>query len=381
MQGELIRAGDFFFCASERQRDYWLGWLNAQKRINPHTLHNDHSLRKLIDVVPFGISDTAPIHTKAVLKGVHPGISPGDRLIVWSGGLWDWLDPLTLVRAMALLTQKHPDYKLYFMGTHHPNAIVSGMEMPGKVIQLSKELGLYDRSIFFGRWTPYEERQNFLVEADLSVVAHVEHIETHFSFRTRALDCIWASIPMVVTEGDAMSELVGKEGLGITIPPGNEPAMAEAIEKILSEPDAGRYKTNLDRIKSRFYWDAISKPLRQFCQNPGFTADKGKYLTEAEKISRDKDAFLENVVRDKDAYIQQVIQDKDHFLAQVIENKDKYFDQAIREKDARCEQSLSDKDHFWQEIVDEKNEMLRHPLRLMTQQVTGKIKRLFRKQP
>ncbi len=43
VQSELIRAGDFFFCASERQRDYWIGWLHSQKRVNPHTYRQDAS--------------------------------------------------------------------------------------------------------------------------------------------------------------------------------------------------------------------------------------------------------------------------------------------------------------------------------------------------
>ena len=75
VQNELIRAGDFFFCASERQRDYWFGWLHSQKRVNPHTYRQDASLRKLIDVVPFGISEDRPQKQGFLIKGHIPGIS------------------------------------------------------------------------------------------------------------------------------------------------------------------------------------------------------------------------------------------------------------------------------------------------------------------
>ena len=34
---ELLRAGDLFLCASERQRDFWVGWLDAPGRVNPAT--------------------------------------------------------------------------------------------------------------------------------------------------------------------------------------------------------------------------------------------------------------------------------------------------------------------------------------------------------
>lgn len=356
VQGELIREGDFFFCASERQRDYWLGWLNAHKRINPHTYRCDPTLRKLIDVVPFGIPETPSLITNAALKGVHQGISKDDRLILWSGGLWDWLDPLTLIRAMALLGKDHPEYKLYFMGTRHPNPIVSGMEMPERVIRLSKDLGLFEKSVFFGDWIGYGERQNYLAEADTSVISHVDHVETHFSFRTRVLDCIWADIPMVVTAGDAMADLVSQNGLGIAIPSGDATAMANAIEKILSDPDQKRFTANFERIKPQFFWEKTTRPLIDFCQNPFTAPDKGEYLTEVEKLSCDKDAFLLKVIREKDAYIEQ----------------------AVRDKDAYLEQSLRDKDKYWQTIVSEKEMTIRHPIRSLLQRAYKKIRNLPR---
>ena len=51
------RIGDFFVCASERQRDWWLGLLEASGRINPATFDADPSLRRLVDVVPYGLPE------------------------------------------------------------------------------------------------------------------------------------------------------------------------------------------------------------------------------------------------------------------------------------------------------------------------------------
>ncbi len=311
VQAELIRAGDFFFCASERQRDYWLGWLHSLKRINPHTYRQDPRLRKLVDVVPFGLPDGRPEASRPVLKGVNPGISQKDKLIIWSGGLWDWLDPLTLILAMAELQHKHPELKLYFLGTRHPNPVVSGMEMPDKAIALSQELGLYNRTVFFGDWAPYEQRGLYLAEADLAVISHHAHIETHFSFRTRVLDCIWAGLPLIITEGDAMAELVKSEGLGYTVPPGDVTAMAGAIEQLYTELDSKRFSTAFDRIRQQFTWEQVTQPLKSFCDNPTLAADKGKYLTDAERIGRDKDAFLQQVIHDKDEFWGAIVRDRE----------------------------------------------------------------------
>lgn len=326
VQAELLRAGDFFFCASERQRDYWLGWLHAQKRINPHTCRQDPTLRKLLDIVPFGLPDETifgrnlfrnghPAASRPVLKGVTPGIAPTDKLIIWSGGLWDWLDPLTLIRAMAQLAQSHPQLKLYFLGTRHPNPQVSGMEMPDKAIRLSQELGLYNRTIFFGDWAPYEQRGLYLAESDLAVVSHHAHIETHFSFRTRVLDCIWAGLPLIITEGDAMAELVRSEGLGYTVPPGDVQAMAEAIERLLSEPVPDRFANAFERVRQQFTWDQVIQPLRRYCESPALAPDKGKYSTDAERIGRDKDLFLQQVIHDKDEFWGAVVRDREAVIA------------------------------------------------------------------
>jgi len=333
VQLDLLRAGDFFFCASERQRDYWLGWLHAQKRINPHTYRQDPTLRKLIDVVPFGLTDGAPVATHLVMKGVIPGIAASDRVILWSGGLWDWLDPLTLIRAMAVLVPRHPELKLYFMGTRHPNPVVSGMTMPERAMALSQELEVYNTVVFFGDWVPYQERENYLAEADLSVISHQSHVETHFSFRTRALDCIWAGLPLIITQGDTMADWVENEHLGATVPPGDVAALAVAIEGVLSQGKEA-YSASFDSLREKLRWEHVIGPLVDFCQAPATAPDKGHYMTETERMVQAKDAFLEQVVRDKDAFLEQVVRDKDAFLEQVVDKKDAYMNGVILERDA-----------------------------------------------
>lgn len=365
VQLELLRFGDFFFCASERQRDYWLGWLHSQKRINPHTYHQSPDLRKLIDVVPFGLPREPFTADHAVLKGVHPGISPTDKLVIWSGGLWDWLDPLSLIRAVALLVPQHPEIKLYFMGSHHPNPVVSGMEMPGMALDLSRELGLLDRHVFFGDWTPYVERGNYLAEADLAVLAHPEHIETHFAFRTRVLDCIWVGLPMVTTRGDTLAELVEDHHIGLTVPPNKVPALAEAILNMIDAKSKLGANKAFDVLRAKLQWDEVAQPLLKFCLNPTQAVDKGLYLTDIERISKDKDEFLNQVILEKDAHLDQVILEKDAFLAQVVHDKDEFLEQVVHEKDAALEQVFQEKDAL---LFEKKHELAEQNALIQRQQ-------------
>jgi len=55
-----LRRGDFFTCASERQKDFWLGSLAAVGRVNPYNYEIDPLLGRLISVVPFGLPSEPP---------------------------------------------------------------------------------------------------------------------------------------------------------------------------------------------------------------------------------------------------------------------------------------------------------------------------------
>src|SRR5664279_3450761 len=107
LNDQLLR-GDFFLCASTKQRDFWLGQMAALGRINPATYDEDESLESLIAVVPFGVGSTPPVHTRPAIKGVVPGIGPDDKVILWGGGIWNWFDPLTLLRAVDRLRHRRP---------------------------------------------------------------------------------------------------------------------------------------------------------------------------------------------------------------------------------------------------------------------------------
>lgn len=273
---EQIRLGDFFFCASEKQRDYWLGRLEALGRINPHTYAQDRTARQLIDVVPFGLPSTPPVHRRQVLKGVHRRVAPTDRVIIWAGGIWNWLDPLSLIRAMGNIVAKRQDVKLFFLSGRRTSPKIPMMEMHKHAMRLSKELGLYDRFVFFHPWIPYEERENYMLEADIGVCFHFEHLETHFSFRTRILDYIWAGLPIVAGRGDTLGELVEREGLGFAVEPGDVNGLTQALLRLLDEPDAKvRRRENFARVAQRFTWEKVTEPLQRYCQAPWHAADKG----------------------------------------------------------------------------------------------------------
>jgi GT2 family glycosyltransferase/glycosyltransferase involved in cell wall biosynthesis len=258
-----LAVGDYFLCASERQRHFYLGQLTTLGRVNPSGYADDPHLERLIGVVPFGLPGQDPVHTRHVLKGVVPGIEPNDHVIIWSGGVYDWFDPLTLIRAVAQLSTSRPSVKLFFMGTAHPHPGVPEMPIIRASRDLAEELGVAGTTVFFNdSWVDYDDRQNYLLEADLGASTHRSHIETTFSFRTRILDYLWASLPMVVTEGDHFADEVSTHGLGKTVPAGDVDALAAALESALfDEKFRARAIKALARVREDYRWDYVLQPL------------------------------------------------------------------------------------------------------------------------
>lgn len=277
LNGQLAR-GDFFICASERQRDLYMGQLCALGRANPLTYDHDPTLRSLVDVAPFGLPAAPPQHRRPALRGVVPGIGDHDDVLVWAGGVYDWFDPLTLVRALPAVVEARPSVRLFFMGMRHPNPEVPEMRMATATRELARELGLAGRHVFFNDgWVPYADRQDYLLEATLGVSMHFASAETRFSFRTRQLDYLWAGLPVVSTQGDEFAELIDEEGLGLTVPPEDPGALGQALVRLLSEPDlAESCRLQALAVRPRFYWPWVLQPLARFCQSPQPAPDRAQ---------------------------------------------------------------------------------------------------------
>ena len=266
-----LQRGDYFLCASERQRHFYLGQLTTLGRVTPQSYRDDPHLDRLIGVVPFGIPDNEPEHDAEVLRGVVKGIDADDLVLIWSGGLYNWFDPQTLIRAVAELASREPRVKLFFQGTKHPHPGVPEMPIVEEARALAKSLGVLDTHVFFNdSWVDYTTRHNYLLESTAGVSTHRAHLETTFSFRTRVLDYLWAKLPMVLTEGDHFAELVEREQLGVVVPADDPSALADALEKVLTNQSFRKKAvTNITKVRESYRWHRVLQPLLRYVAGVG----------------------------------------------------------------------------------------------------------------
>ncbi|MBJ7521138.1 MAG: glycosyltransferase [Solirubrobacteraceae bacterium] len=259
-----LAVADLVLCASERQRDLWLGALTGRELLDLRDYDADPSLRGLVAVVPFGMAAEPPAPAPSpVMKDVLPGVDADDRVLLWGGGIWDWLDALTPMRAVQRLRETRDDVHLVFLGGKRP------------AVSEADQMGAYDEAVAFAAdrgllgacvhlhegWVPYAERGGWLLEADVGVTAHHDHAETRFAFRTRVLDYLWAGLPVVGTAGDTLIDLAGEGG----VPVGDDAAFAAAVARVLDAgPGRDAAVARAAELRADLTWERAAAPLLAF---------------------------------------------------------------------------------------------------------------------
>jgi glycosyltransferase involved in cell wall biosynthesis len=232
---------DAVLVAGEAQRRWW------QARLR-------RSRVALVDL-PFGLPDADARGDAAAI----PGVPPSWKVIVWWGGVWPWLDLDTLLAARTLLESAPV------------SVVVPTADRPGGGMHTLTSTTLMQRAEAHGlkppqvvaleRWVPYAERDRMLARAAVVAVLHHPGAETELSFRTRALDGVWAGVPLLLTDGGAISELARARGWGAVVPPHDPRATAAAIELLLGDRTRSRCREAMDRDRDVWRWSRVAQPL------------------------------------------------------------------------------------------------------------------------
>jgi glycosyltransferase involved in cell wall biosynthesis len=248
----ILRFGHGFLVANEKQKDLLIG----QMTILGHT-------KKIafICLLPFGLPSVQPVKNGSVLRGTK--IKDTDFLLVWGGGIWDWFDPFTLLRAMAKIRSRRDDIKLFFPGIKPPSPDSQKMTVAKEFMDEARALGLLDETVFINPgWYPYDRRADYLLEADAGIILHRDSLETRFAFRTRMLDYLWAGLPIISSRGDSWADLIEKNGLGTTVSCGDVDDVVKAITRMAEDRVyRERCREQVRKITADYTWDGLVSRL------------------------------------------------------------------------------------------------------------------------
>ena len=262
-----LARGDFFLCSSSEQRTYYLGFLTALGRVNPHRYRDDPSLSGLIAEAPFGVPDRLPEY-----RPLLPPRVAGERRLLF-GGLYDWYDPAPLLEAFGSLSEANA--RLLFVrqppGAQAPQRLLAEVEARSRRRDPDR-IGFLD-------WVPFERRYDLLRDVDALAACHRPGLETDLSLRTRFVDALAVGCPVLTTEGGTVPRLLREWDAGLVAPCGDVDALrAGLVELVAGGPEVeARARRGRERALETFSWERSLAPLAAFLESPRVDPTKEEF--------------------------------------------------------------------------------------------------------
>ena len=150
-----------------------------------------------------------------------------------------------LIRAYHSLLQDHPDLEL----------LVVGRLREGQTMQELDKLGIRDRVRFVSNLSG-QDICDLYAEATIAVSPSV-----YEGFGFPAGEALSCGVPLVATNGGSLQEVVGDAG--IVVPHSNPPALAEAIDSLLRDPERreAMSKSARQHILDKFKWERCAREV------------------------------------------------------------------------------------------------------------------------
>ncbi len=150
-----------------------------------------------------------------------------------------------LIRAYHSLLQDHPDLEL----------LVVGRLREGQTMQELDKLGIRDRVRFVSNLSG-QDICDLYAEATIAVSPSV-----YEGFGFPAGEALSCGVPLVATNGGSLPEVVGDAG--IVVPHSNPPALAEAIDSLLRDPERreAMSKSARQHILDKFKWERCAREV------------------------------------------------------------------------------------------------------------------------
>lgn len=263
-----LQKGDFFLCAHEGQKLFYLCALYALGRLTPAAYAADPDCTALLGIVPFGVPGEAPIIEPGILKARLD--LPAEAKILFFGTFYDWYDTDLL---QAVLERVLAREGVHFAAVEHLRADTTPQSRAAAFRAWAEGRGWLGTKVHLTGWIPYSERLSAYADCAAAVSFYSPSLETALSFRTRLLDFLYAGLPVVAVQGGGLERVLpGQPGLRL-LPPDPD-ALAASIVDLLDHPPADSERKHYsDAIRAVCSWERAAAPLLAWLDRPAPGAD------------------------------------------------------------------------------------------------------------
>jgi len=189
-----------------------------------------------ISMIPNGVRYVRP--QRATLRQ-ELRLGPDDRLLLAVGNLYPVKGHRYLIEALALLAERHPTLHL----------VISGRgELAASLGSQARDRGLGERVHLLGLRSDVAA---ILAAADIFVLPSLSE-----GLPLALLEAMFAGCPIVASDVGEVGVALAHGEAGVLIEPGNPAALAEAVDRLLSDPKQARLLSERAARRARAEYDA-----------------------------------------------------------------------------------------------------------------------------
>ena len=172
------------------------------------------------------------------------------------GGMSEIRGILTVVYATKLIAKKYPNYKLLLLGKIYDENLKTKIDDFIQENHLNENIILLD-------FVPYEEVSDYYNQIKIGLnplwysKAHLEIIQI------KLFEYMNYGIPIITSNFGYMQKYVEENEVGITVPPGDEKSLANAVLRILNDDDLYQkfHKNGIRAVDQKYNWQMMETKL------------------------------------------------------------------------------------------------------------------------
>lgn len=244
---QALRKVDFFTCAGNKQRAYFLGWLMAAGvPVKAST----------IATIPVALSPTVPTHHWI----------DGEPIFVYGGVFLPWQDPTAGLRALVRSMESRDFGQLHLFGGSHPLYEIRQSE---QFRMVADEISRCERVKYMG-YVPHERLIENYCQAHVALDVMAYNPERELAFTTRTVEYLWCGLPVIYQDYSELSPLIREYEAGWVVDPSDLTQLESAVEQALTDPaEVRRRGHNAQQlVRERLVWDRAIEPLDAYCRAP-----------------------------------------------------------------------------------------------------------------
>jgi hypothetical protein len=260
-----VLLSDQFLVQSSAARVALISSLCHLGRLARANYEGDPTLDRLTSWMPVGFS----LASAEAARNARPSMSMVD--FTWSGGLWDFYDPVAVVRAVELLDKMGRSITVRFLYPPPADQVLAEAKELARSIVASKVGHLVE---ILERPPRHQDRCGALLSGRATICIGKPGIENLTCVRLRLRDTLLYAKPLLVDEFGATAEVVRSLGIGTVVDPRHPRDLAEAMYRLARQEDlrAGQVK-RIREVRRQFTLDQFVPKLVSFVRRGERAAD------------------------------------------------------------------------------------------------------------